>query len=156
MRPLAVMALLASSLAAVTPDPVAWKLEQTPAGLVKPGATFTVKLVGKIQDGWHMYSMKLIEGGPIPTRVWIPAGQPFQQAGAIKAGQPETMRDPTLEMDVELYQGAATFNIPVKVASGTPPGAGNLVVNTSYQTCNNSLCLPPKTVKVEVTVTVAK
>jgi thiol:disulfide interchange protein DsbD len=156
MRRLAFLALSALSVAAAVPDPVAWKLEPASPTPVKPGAVFTVKLIGKIQEGWHMYSMKPMDEGPIATRVWIPAGQPFQQSGAIKGDQPETMRDPTLDMDVELYKDAATFAVPVRVAAGTAPGAQTLVINTSYQTCNNSLCLPPKTVKVEITVTIAK
>src|ERR1035437_696336 len=156
MKPLFCAALLALTLAAAPPDPLLWKLEQASAGPVKPGATFTVKLVGKIQAGWHMYSMKQMDDGPIPTRVWIAEGQPFQQAGAIKADEPETMQDPTLHMEVELYEGGVTFAVPVRVAPGTAAGTQNLVVSTSYQTCNNSLCLPPKTVKVEVPVTIAK
>jgi hypothetical protein len=29
-------------------------------------------------------------------------------------------------------------------------------VSASYQSCNNKLCLPPKTVKVEVPIAIAK
>ena len=156
MRPIVLLSLLALTLAAATPDPVSWKLEQTPAKPVRAGATFTVKLIGRIQDGWHMYSMKTMEGGPVATRVWVPAGQSFQQAGAIKSSEPETMRDATLDMDVELYKDAATFAIPVKPAAGAAAGAASLAIDVSYQTCNNSLCLPPKTVKVELPITISK
>jgi len=141
---------------AAPPDPVAWKLEGAPAKPVSAGARFSVKLVAKIQDGWHMYSMKPVEDGPIPTRVWLAEGQVFRQAGAIKADEPETVQDPTLNMEVELYHGAASFVVPVQVPAGAAAGTQNLAVSASYQTCNNSICLPPKTIKVEAPVIVTK
>jgi thiol:disulfide interchange protein DsbD len=153
----AVCAILAAvSLAAAPPNPVAWKLAEAPAKPVKRGARFTVKLTANIQAGWHIYSMKPIEDGPLPTRIWIAEGQPFQLTGPIKGDEPQTMQDPTLHMDVELYEGAAAFSLPLKVAAGTAPGVQNLVVNVQAQSCNNSICLPPATVKVEVPVTVAR
>jgi thiol:disulfide interchange protein DsbD len=59
-------------------------------------------------------------------------------------------------MEVELYEGDAAFTLPVRVAAAAPAGPQKVIVNTSYQTCDNKICLPPKTVKVEVPVTVAK
>jgi hypothetical protein len=59
-------------------------------------------------------------------------------------------------MDVELYEGAAGFSLPLKVAPGTPPRAQDLVVNAQAQSGNNSICLPPARVKVEIPVTIAR
>jgi thiol:disulfide interchange protein DsbD len=152
----AVCAMLAVSLAAAPPNPVAWKLSDAPAKAVKAGARFSVKLTANIQAGWHIYSMKPVEDGPIPTRIWLAEDQPFQLSGPIKGDEPQTLQDPTLHMDVELYEGAAAFSLPLKVAAGTAPGARNLVVNVQTQSCNNSICLPPATVKVEIPLTVAR
>jgi len=66
------------------------------------------------------------------------------------------MQDPSFGMEVELFEGEAVFTVPVRVTAGATPGAQKLVVSASYQTCNNKLCLPPRTVKVEVPVTIAK
>lgn len=148
--------LLAVPLCAAPADPVAWKIQGAPGKPVKAGAAFTVKLVAEVQEGWHLYSMKHMEDGPIATRIWLPEGQPFQLAGAIRPDQPQVVQDPSFNMEVELYEGEATFTLPVKIAPGAAAGAQSLVVNASYQTCNNKLCLPPKTVKVEAPVTVGK
>jgi len=156
MNKLICAALLAVSLRAAPPDPVLWKLEDAPAKPVKAGARFTVRLVARIQEGWHVYSMKHVEDGPIATRIWLAEGQPFQLAGEIKADQPQVLQDPTFNMEVELYEGEAAFTLPVRIAAGAPAGARNLEVSASYQSCNNKLCLPPKTVKVETPVTVGK
>ena len=149
-------ALAAISLAAAPPNPVEWKLSDGPAKPVKAGARFTVKLTAGIQKGWHIYSLKPVEDGPLPTRIWLAEGQPFQLAGPIKSDEPQTLQDPTLHMDVELYEGAAEFSLPLKVAHGAATGAQTLVVNAQAQSCNNSICLPPATVKVEIPVTIVK
>jgi thiol:disulfide interchange protein DsbD len=156
MKKLLCAALAAVWLAAAPPNPVAWKLADGPAKPVKAGARFTVKLTARIQEGWHFYSMKPIEDGPVPTRIWLAEGQVFQLAGPIKADEPRTLHDPTLHMEVELYEGEAAFSLPLRVAPGTAAGTRNLVVNAQSQSCNNSMCLPPATVKVEVPVTIAR
>jgi DsbC/DsbD-like thiol-disulfide interchange protein len=146
---------VAAGLAAATADPVAWKLSPL-AAPVKAGARFNVKLLAEVQDGWHLYSLKPMAEGPIPTRIWIAEGQPFSLAGAVQSPDPQVMQDPSFGMEVELYEGEAVFTLPVRVATGAPPGAQKLVVSASYQSCNNKLCFPPKTVRVEVPVTIGK
>lgn len=149
-------ALAAAVLMAAPADPVAWRLQGGPAVPVKAGARFNVKLLAKVQDGWHLYSLKPMAEGPIPTRIWIAEGQPFSLAGGVQAPDPQLMQDPTLGMEVELYEGEAVFTLPVKAAAGAAPGTHNLVVSASYQSCNDKMCLPPKTVKAELPVTIAK
>jgi thiol:disulfide interchange protein DsbD len=155
MRILAVAWLLAAAFAA-PPDPVHWKLEGAPARPVKPGARFTVRLVARVEPGWHLYGMKPVADGPIPTRVWLPEGAAFALAGGIQATDPETVHDPSFDMEVEIYEGEASFVLPVKAAGGAPAGAQTLSVKASYQSCNNKICLPPKTVTVEAPVTITK
>src|SRR5262249_32880500 len=106
--------------------------------------------------GWHLYSLKPMAEGPIPTRIWVAEGQPFQLSAAIKAPEPQTVQDPSFNMEVELYEGEAGFTLPVKGATGAPAGPHTLAINASYQSCSNKICLPPKTVKIEVPVAVAK
>jgi DsbC/DsbD-like thiol-disulfide interchange protein len=156
MKSLICAALLGLSLYAAPADPVAWKAEEAPAKPVKPGARFTLRLVAKIQPGWHLYSMKPMEDGPVPTRIWLADGQPFQLAGPVKGDEPQTLQDPTLKMEVEQYEGTAGFAVPVKIAAGAAPGTQNLAVNATFQSCNNKMCLPPKTIAVDVPVTIAK
>ncbi|HEV3201026.1 MAG TPA: protein-disulfide reductase DsbD N-terminal domain-containing protein [Bryobacteraceae bacterium] len=156
MNKLMAAAVLAVTMCAAPPDPVVWKLNEAPAKPVKPGARFSLKLVAKIQEGWHLYSLKPLAEGPIPTRIWLPDGQPFQLAAAIQASEPQTLQDPSFNMEVELYEGEATFTLPVRIVAGAPFGSQTLVANASYQSCNNKICLPPKTVKVEIPIAVSK
>ena len=155
MRTLFLAAGLAACLGAAPVDPVAWKLDLHLAP-AKPGSRFTLKLLAAVQEGWHLYSLKPMAEGPIATRIWIPEGQPFSLSGAVHAPAPRVMQDANFGMEVELYEGEVEFTVPVSVAPGAAPGAQELVVSASYQSCNNKLCLPPKTVKVEVPVTIGK
>ncbi|HWC97761.1 MAG TPA: protein-disulfide reductase DsbD N-terminal domain-containing protein [Candidatus Sulfopaludibacter sp.] len=156
MKILLCAGLLALSLAAAAPDPVAWKLQDGPTKPVRAGGKFTIKLTAQIQEGWHLYSTKHVEEGPVATKIWVPEGQPFQLSDAIKSSPPDRQQDPSFNMEVELYEGQASFTLPVKVSAGAPAGVQNFTVNASYQSCNNKICLPPKTVKVEVAVSVVK
>ena len=153
MRIVLCAAIAASALFAAPPDPVAWKLESAPARPVKAGARFNVKLVAAVQPGWHLYSMKPLPEGPIATRIWIAEGQPFALAATVQAPEPITAHDATLNMEVEFYEGEAIFTLPVKAASAAA-GPQTLTVSASYQSCNDKLCLPPKTVKLQLPVTV--
>ena len=154
MRTLLLAAAMTATLCAAPADPVSWKLEP-PGKPVKAGARFQVKLIAAVEPGWHLYSLKPVAEGPIPTRIWIADGQPFRLAGAVQAAEPETVQDPTLNMEVEMYEGEAAFTLPVQ-AEASAAGAQKLVVSASYQSCNNKLCLPPKTVMVELPLTVTK
>jgi DsbC/DsbD-like thiol-disulfide interchange protein len=156
MRRLLCAAAALAFASTAAPDPVTWGFEGAPAKPVKAGSRFSLTLVAHIQEGWHLYSLKPMEEGPIPTRIWLPDGQPFALAAAVGAPAPEVRQDPSFNMEVELYEGEAAFTLPLAVAAGTPSGARALTVNASYQTCNNKLCLPPKTVKVEVPLTVSR
>ena len=156
MRKLFFAGVLAACLAAAPADPVAWKLQGPLAAPVKAGARFNVKLLAVVEDGWHLYSLKPMAEGPIPTRIWIAEGQPFSLAGAVQAPDPRVVQDPSFGMEVELYEGEAVFTLPVRVAAAAAPGAQKLVVSASYQSCNNKLCLPPKTIQVELPIPIGK
>jgi hypothetical protein len=151
---LALLAALAAAAFAAEPD--LWTVQDAPAKPVKAGARFTAKVVANIQPGWHIYGLKAAADGPIPTRVWVAEGQPAQLAAPVTGTEPQTMQDASFNMEVQLYEGEAAFTLPMKLASAAPPGALKVLVNASYQSCDNKICLPPKTVKLEVPVTAAK
>src|ERR1039457_3857476 len=98
-------AAMAAYLAAAPADPVAWKLQNPSAAPVKAGARFHVKWLAEVQEGWHLYSLKPMAEGPIPTRIWIAEGQPFSLAGVVQSPDPQVMQDPSFGMEVELYEG---------------------------------------------------
>jgi thiol:disulfide interchange protein DsbD len=147
--------LAALSLCAAAPEPVTWKAVPPPNTL-KPGARFRVNVVAQIQKGWHIYGLRPAAEGPIPTRIWIADGMPVQSAGAVDATEPMTMVDPAFGMEVQVYDGEVSFQLPLRLSPTVETGNLKFFVNASFQSCDNKICLPPKTVKLEVPVTVAK
>ncbi|MBI5282923.1 MAG: protein-disulfide reductase DsbD N-terminal domain-containing protein [Candidatus Solibacter usitatus] len=133
--------------------PVQWSITAPAAKTqVQPGGKFTVTLAAEIAEGWHLYSLKKQEGGPIPTSITVPEGQPFGRAGEIDAPPPLSRFEETFQLDIESYEGSAGFGVPVEVSRNAKAGPATLAVHARYQACDNRICLPPKTVKLELPV----
>ncbi|TNF24492.1 MAG: thiol:disulfide interchange protein, partial [Bacteroidetes bacterium] len=68
------LAVLTSALQAQLFDPVKWKTETKRLSATEAELVFSAT----IEDGWHLYSQHLDEGGPIPTTFT------FQELGNAK------------------------------------------------------------------------
>lgn len=144
--------LLVGQTAAVPATAVTWTL-QAPRP-VRAGDAVSLTLTATIAPGWHLYAMAQPEGGPISTEVSLPANPLATFARPIVASKPATVFDPSFDMRVQLYSEKATFTLPLTVAAAAPAGAHPFAVEARYQSCNDVICLPPKTVRVETILTV--
>jgi DsbC/DsbD-like thiol-disulfide interchange protein len=136
--------------AAAQQNPIAWSVKEAPKQALRAGQSFVVRLSLEIPDGWHVYSITQPEGGPIPTRISVPEGQPFEMSGVVEGPTPKVMRDESFGMDVETYEGPeAVFTVPVKVGAKAAAGKSKMLITAYFQSCNEKMCLPPKTVKLE-------
>jgi thiol:disulfide interchange protein DsbD len=122
-------------------NPLAWSIAGAPP---KAGQTATIRLNATVEPGWYLYGFTQPEDGPRPTRIWLPEGQPFTLKGAIKAPAAKRAYDENFNMEVEKFHGNVSFRIPVQST-----GSGPLGVSVQYQTCSDTLCLPPRTVTVK-------
>jgi DsbC/DsbD-like thiol-disulfide interchange protein len=130
--------------------PIAWSVQQDKdTGVIRSGAEFKVKLVAKIKEGWHLYSLDEPPSGPGPTEITVPKGQPFELSGDIDSPVAIRALDPNFGVKTEYYERSATFVIPVRVAAGTV-GRQTLLVEVRYQSCSQQLCLAPKTEKLQL------
>jgi tetratricopeptide (TPR) repeat protein len=129
-------------------NPITWALKaETPGGPLKPGETFTAQLTAQIVAGWHIYAPNQAPGGPRPTRITLPAEQSFKLAGAVESPPSQKAFDENFGIETNFYKNSVTFTLPVQVAGDSLPGRYQLRVNAYFQTCNDHLCLPPKTVQ---------
>jgi thiol:disulfide interchange protein DsbD len=146
---LAFMLAAATATAQEKPlNPVTWSLKIADAKSRDGG--ITAELTAKIDDGWHLYSLTPMTDGPRPTRITLPSGQAFELAGKIEAPDPFVETDPNFGVEVEYYEESVTFKLPLKKRPGLHDD--KLLVEARYQTCTNRICLPPKTIKLEVSV----
>ena len=133
-------------------NPVAWSITAKGSTAIKPGGKFAAQVTAQIESGWHIYSITQGAGGPIPTRITVADGQPFKLSGSVSGPRPHVAFDPNFEINTETYEGSATFNIPIAVASDASADAQRLNVDVRYQACSGTTCLQPKIIKLTAPV----
>ena len=146
--------LLAVGLIVASLKPVTWTAVVAP-GRVKAGGIVSVRLTAAIDEGWHLYSTTQPPGGPVPTRIGV-ASPGFALEGSVAFPKPTVHPDPNFQINVETYESAVTFTLPVRVDHAAPVGSDTVLVSARYQACNATLCLPPQTAKVPVVLQVGK
>jgi thiol:disulfide interchange protein len=153
-RTLAVIfTLLILGVAAAAQDPVKLSLK-VPSRVVKAGDKFTAELNVKISTGWHIYSMTQPRGGPFATRITLESDQIFTSDGPVSGPKPQTTFDPTFEINTETHEGNIQFIVPILVSREAVSETRDLIINVRYQVCNETSCMPPKTIKVSSPVEV--
>ncbi len=139
----------------VPENPITWSLALERSSPPKAGSAFRALLSAKIEAGWHLYSTEQREDGPKPTRIAVPKDQVFELGGEIESPTPIIAMDENFGFETQFYQDSATFALPLRIAANAPSGQHKLQVQVRYQTCTGKLCLPPKTVKLDLTVEIA-
>lgn len=133
-------------------DPVQWKLTQkTGDAAIPSGTSLDVTLSAAIEPGWHLYAIDQPDGGPIKTSIKIPPDGDLEISGEISATEPISKPDPNFVVDdkpliTKYYKDAATFDVTVKALNDT--AFEKLALDVRYQVCNDTFCLPPKTVRI--------
>jgi DsbC/DsbD-like thiol-disulfide interchange protein len=131
--------------------PVRWSVVPRSAPLqVTSGRTVPLVVQADIAKGWHIYSLTQKAGGPIPLSIKLLDAADVIVRGVIKAPQPERAFDKNFGIETELYSGTARFTIPVGVPGRSLAGFRKFHVGVRYQVCSETLCLPPRTEKLEV------
>lgn len=139
--------VFAGVAAVAAQNPVSWTLESAAKGTeLKKDAKLEAKLKATIEGEWHLYATDQASGGPIPTTITAPEGSSFTIDGKPKSPAPTVKFDPNFKIDTRFFAGSAEFTVPLK-ASADAKG-DELALNVRYQVCNDSVCLPPRTVKV--------
>ncbi len=141
----ALSAIVWAPAGALAQVPVVWAIERADTAPLKPGATFIVLVKAEIEFGWHLYGTTQPSGGPIATQVWVVDGAPFSQGGALAAETTIEGFDPNFNIVTQYYDDHTVFRVPVKIASTARDGRYTLTVNARYQSCNETLCIPPRT-----------
>jgi thiol:disulfide interchange protein len=151
--PFAFAWLLIFADAAPAQNPVTWSIKANAPATLKAGDKFTAQVTAQIQGGWHLYSLTQGAGGPIPTRITVPEGQPFKLGSAVSGPRPRVEMDPNFGINTETHEGSAAFRVPIIVAADATVGSQSLNINVRFQACNDKMCLPPRTIKLNASIT---
>jgi len=103
-----------------------------------------------IDDGWHIYSLNVKDGGPIKTSFTFPASKDYSLVGTVIEPKPTSKYESSFKMDVTYFEKTVTFQQKIRLKT-----AGATVVKGSleYETCNDRKCLPPDDVDFSIPIT---
>jgi hypothetical protein len=145
----------ATAVAQPPEDPVRWSASLEAATPISPGTATSVVVSGSIQDGWHVYALEQLPGGPTPLKVSLADSSLAAAEGAPQGSPPHRVHDKAFGVDTPLYTGTVTVRLPVRLAGTVAAGSQQLTVNVRFQSCRESECRPPKTVHLVVPVEVS-
>jgi hypothetical protein len=123
---------------------------------VTAGRTARVTIQADIAKGWHIYSISQKPGGPIPLRIRLAGAADVLVRGAIEAPKPQRLFDKNFGIETELYSGNPKFTLSVGVPGNSLTGIRKFKVEARYQACSETLCLPPKTERLDATLQIAR
>ena len=135
---------LMTTLAWAQPQAVTWSTsyENTDEHTV-------ITVHAEIEEGWHLYSQNLDEGGPIPTSFVLEDDSSFTIVGGWTEGEPHVEFDPNFDMDLAYFSDAADFTIKLLPTEKEFTVKGEL----EFMVCNDEMCLPPTYEDFSVRVT---
>lgn len=112
----------------------------------KTEATIFVKAT--IDEGWHLYSQNVKDGGPIKTTFTFPAAKTYTVVGKTIEPKAVTRYEDTFKMDVSFFEKSVIFQQKVKLTGKTAIVKGTV----EFMTCDDKQCLPPEEVSFSVPV----
>ncbi|MDB5110164.1 MAG: sugar transporter [Mucilaginibacter sp.] len=99
-----------------------------------------VFLKATIQDGWHIYSLNVKDGGPIKTSFTFAPSKEYSLTGKPSEPTPVTKFEKAFNMNVSYFEKSVIFQQRIKLKS---PNASAVKGKLEYMTCNDRKCLPP-------------
>lgn len=139
-----VLSFIALTTRAQILTPVHWSYGAKKTG--KNEAVIFIKAT--IDDGWHVYSQYVKEGGPIKTTFTFPASPEYALVGKTIEPTPITRNEKVFKMDVSFFEKEVVFQQKIKLKAGQTTVKGTL----EYMTCNDHQCLPPDDIDFSIPV----
>lgn len=130
----AALLLTAFSAVAQVDDPVQWTIKAQQLQDNK----FDIQISATIEKGWHLYSINLPEGGPLPTTFTFQESKDYSLVGGIKElTKAKTEHDEVFDLDISFFDGKADFSQNLKLASD----AATVQITVEYQVCLDDKCV---------------
>jgi thiol:disulfide interchange protein DsbD len=138
------------TVCAFAQNQVNWTLSLEP-GAPPPGSKVLARMTGRIDPGWHIYSMST--AAAIPTTIQL-GPNPVVDSFRVLQPTPKRAFDPTANAQTETYEKEVTFLVELQLKKDAPPGPAQIAVTARYQTCNDQKCIPPVRRTAMATLTV--
>lgn len=106
-----------------------------------------ILLRATIQDGWHIYSQNVKDGGPIKTSFKFAPSKEYTLVGNPVEPKPITKYEDAFKMNVSYFEKTVTFQQKIKLKSATVTAIKGQL---EYMSCNDRKCLPPEDIDFTV------
>ncbi|MBD1366588.1 sugar transporter [Mucilaginibacter sp. ZT4R22] len=107
-----------------------------------------VFLKATIDEGWHVYSQTVKDGGPVKTAISFNPSKEYQTIGQTAEPKPITRMEKVFGMDVSFFEKSVIFQQKIKLKAKQTTVSGKL----EYMTCNDKQCLPPEDIQFSIIV----
>lgn len=135
------------------PDPIKFNITEFPAE-VQAGEAFTIEVEATIEDNWHLYSiLNDKDDGPYPTQ-FTAVSENLVFTAEVEESEAEVEFDPNFEAELGWHSTYATFSIPAAIRLNNL-GEQEIEFEVFYQTCDDRICLPPKTKSLTAVIQVS-
>ncbi|MCT4639713.1 MAG: thioredoxin family protein [Bacteroidales bacterium] len=115
--------------------PVKWKYNSKKVADKEYELTFEATL----ETNWHLYTMDLPDGGPVPTSIIFEEPNGYELVGKTEQlSEIHKMYDKTFEMDITYFSDKALFKQRIKL---TTDKKVNVKAIIEYQVCDDAQCL---------------
>ena len=127
------------------------KLDLVVPEQVEQGSSAEISLKIDIKDGWYIYAPtgKNAEQGMKETKVSFTLPDDLQQLGKMKMPMHQ------FKGSYDVFRGSDIAVIQKVGTDDSTPGSYTIESEVTYQTCNDDICLPPKTVQLTAVLLVA-
>ena len=110
----------------------------------------TVNLTATIENGWHLYGLRLPEDGPNGTTVTFDLPEGVKTDGELTASTAPTDKfDGIFSLNLPQWEGNVTLSQRLTVKDGCTHEVSGTI---RYQACNGLTCVAPQKVPFTVTV----
>ncbi len=102
---------------------------------------FNLIITADIEQGWHLYSQKVPDGGPIPTTINIEVDTDnYELIGSPEEGEGHEEYDNVFDMDIKYFEGKAVFKQKIKLLNNDTIDIKGVL---EFMVCDDTNCLPP-------------
>lgn len=115
-------------------DPIQW------SGSAKKveGNKYEITIGAKIDEGWHLYTTKLPEGGPLPTSFTFNEPKGYKLIGEVKElTKSKTEHDAVFNLDLSYFEHEAKFSQTVELTGNEATAS----IGVEYQACYSDKCI---------------
>lgn len=108
----------------------------------------TLYLKATIDEGWHLYSQNMADGGPVKTSFKFTPAKTYKLVGKTTEPKAIVKFEKSFDMNVSYFEKSVIFQQKVKLTGASATVKGTL----EYMVCDDSQCLPPETVEFSIPV----